>query len=145
VIVVSGRGDKKSDDLAKPAEPDALRTALALSFLCENLDDLAELLAEDHALLDAVLDSVRHGSPNGVELAALLDALHTAVQRAGFAQGVHGERVRALTPMGVSRVDVVYRCPLRICTGRPREAVDGGVPRCAVAPGGMPLQRERLP
>lgn len=46
----------------------------------------------------------------------LLDALNTAVQRAGNAVGVYGGSSRSLNLAGVDCLEIVYRCPLRLCT-----------------------------
>ncbi|AZQ35791.1 hypothetical protein EJ357_21710 [Streptomyces cyaneochromogenes] len=126
-------------------ESDGLRIAEALSYVCRRRDRLAALLHEDGTALRALEAAVAGPVADDASLSPLLDTLHRAVRRAGDPFGVYGGTGRSVTPAGVGDLDVVYRCPLQLCTGRSGHEVDGDPPNCRFAPQGTALVRERLP
>ncbi|MER6460444.1 hypothetical protein ABT278_08240 [Streptomyces sp. NPDC001228] len=131
--------------MTSQAEVVGLRIAKALSYVCGHRDELATLLDEDTAALRAVEAAVGRPPADDVSLAALLDALHAAVRRAGDPSGVYGGSGRSAIPAGVADQDVVYRCPLQLCIGRSGHEVGDDVPRCRFTPAEKALIRERLP
>ncbi|MFE2627465.1 hypothetical protein ACFXDP_05940 [Streptomyces sp. NPDC059374] len=131
--------------MTSQADVVGLRIAKALSYVCGHRDELATLLDEDAAALRAVEAAVGRPPADDVSLAALLDALHAAVRRAGDPSGVYGGSGRSAMPAGVADLDVVYRCPLQLCIGRSGHEVDDDVPRCQLSPAEKALIRERLP
>jgi hypothetical protein len=131
--------------MTSQAEVVGLRIARALSYVCGHRDELAALLDEDAVALHAVEAAIGSPAADDASLTALLDALHAAVRRAGDPSGVHGGAGRSVMPAGVADLDVVYRCPLRLCVGRSGHEVDDDVPRCRFAPAETALIRERLP
>ncbi|MFE7272971.1 hypothetical protein [Streptomyces sp. NPDC057623] len=127
------------------AEPTGLRIAGALSYVCRRRDELAALLAGNDTALHALETAAGRPTVDDALLTGLLDTLHRAVRQAGDPFGVYGGTGRGVMPAGVGDLDVVYRCPLRLCTGRSGGEVDGDVPHCRFAPSGTALVRERLP
>lgn len=131
--------------MTSQGETAGLRIAKALSYACSHRDELAALLNEDNAALRVLEAAVGRPGADDVSLAAVLDALHTAVRCAGDPSGVYGGTGRGVIPAGVADLDVVYRCPLQLCLGRSGYEVDDDVPHCRFAPTGTALIRERLP
>lgn len=131
--------------MTNQAEVVGLRMATALSYVCRHRNELAELLDEDDVALRAVEAAVGSLAADDASLTALLDALHTAVRRAGDLSGVYGATGRSVMSAGVADLDVVYRCPLQLCIGRSGHEVDDDVPHCRLAPADTALIRERLP
>lgn len=131
--------------MTSQAERADLRIAKALSYVCGHRDELAALLAEDDASLRALEAAAGGPAADGQPLAAFLDILHTAVRRAGDPSGVYGVTNRNVTLVGVSDLDIVYRCPLQLCVGRDGHEVTGDIPRCRFDPARAALIRERLP
>jgi hypothetical protein len=78
----------------------------------------------------------------GQDLVDLLDAVHAAVQAAGDARGVYGQARRGVDAVGVESLEIVYRCPLRVCSGRDEAEVTELPPRCSIS--GQELPREPL-
>ena len=130
--------------MTSQAEVGGLKTAKALSYVCRYRDDLAALLDEDDAPLRAVEAAVRRPPADDAAFTALLDALHSAVRRAGDPSGVYGGTGRSLGLAGVADLEAVYRCPLQLCIGRSGHEVGDEVCRCHFAPGETALIRERL-
>ncbi|KMS67489.1 hypothetical protein ACM01_42600 [Streptomyces viridochromogenes] len=127
------------------AAPTGLRIAEALSYVCRRRDELAALLVGNDAALHALEAAAGRPAVDDALLAGFLNTLHKAVRQAGDPFGVYGGTGRSVTPAGVRDLDIVYRCPLRLCTGRSGDEVDGDVPHCRFAPPGTALIRERLP
>jgi hypothetical protein len=115
------------------------REAAGLAYVCANLGDLRATLDEDGAsALERLLAALR----SGTAITPLLDELHLAVQRAGDALGIYGEQDRGLEAVGTERMEIVFRCPLEKCTGRPFDEVTEFPPLCSV--NGAELIRDRL-
>lgn len=131
--------------MTSQAEAAGLRVAKALSYVCGHRDELAVLLDEDDVSLRELAARVSRCAPGDSTLTALLEALHTAIQRAGDPSGVYGGAGRNLIPAGVGDLEIVYRCPLRLCIGRSGHEVGGDASRCRFDPAGAALLRERLP
>ncbi|SOE32594.1 hypothetical protein SAMN05442782_9562 [Streptomyces sp. OK228] len=132
-------------EMTSQAEATSLRIAKALSYVCGHQDELAALLDEEAVSLHNLAAVVSLGAPGDASLTTLLDTLHTAIQRAGDPTGVYGGPGRNLTPAGVSDLEIVFRCPLRLCIGRSAHEVGGDAPRCRFDPAEAVLIRERLP
>jgi len=131
----------------------AARTAAGLAYVCAHLDDLQAILRGDGAdppvPLRQLLAAVRSGpqTPRVREqqpaLADLLDAVHEAVQAAGDSWGVYGYyEQRGIGAVGIEPLEVVYRCPLRLCLGRGEDEITALPARCAIS--GQELRPERL-
>ncbi|MCX4769809.1 hypothetical protein [Streptomyces sp. NBC_01285] len=130
--------------MTTPAEAAVLKTATALSYVCGHREELAELLDESGSPLQQLAAEAGREVPSDSALVVLLDTLHTVIQHAGDPAGVYGGTGRSLIPVGVGDMEVVYRCPLRLCIGRPGPDADGVAPRCHFDPDGADLLRERL-
>jgi hypothetical protein len=137
---------------------EAARVARGLAYVCRHLDELRTLLDDDGtdpskplaklvtALQgQAAAQQPTDGGQSRPSVAGLLDQVHAAVQAAGDALGVYGSGVRSGGQTGMEALQVVFRCPLGRCAGRPADRVAGPPPVCTVSPAGLPLIRERLP
>jgi hypothetical protein len=51
---------------------------------------------------------------------------------------------RGVEPSGMEPLEIVYRCPLQRCAGRPGSQVTEAQPLCSVSPDRRELLRERL-
>jgi hypothetical protein len=132
------------------------RVARGLAYVCRHLDELRTLLNDDgtdpSAPLTELVSALQGQAPSrssgggqaGPSIASLLDRVHTAVQAAGDALGVYGVGVRSSGQTGMEPLQVVFRCPLRLCAGRPADRVSGPQPVCTVSPARLSLVRERL-
>jgi hypothetical protein len=132
------------------------RVARGLAYVCRHLDELRTLLNDDGTdpsapltELVAALQGPTHSQPQcggkaGPSIAGLLSQVNAAVQAAGDALGVYGIGVRSSGQTGMEALQVVFRCPLRRCAGRPADRLTGPQPVCTVSPAGLPLIRERL-
>ncbi|MFE0135761.1 hypothetical protein ACFWY6_29940 [Streptomyces sp. NPDC059037] len=95
--------------------------------------------SEASAPLQRLLAAVRAGQ----DVTDLLDAVHAAVQAAGDALGVYGQAGhRGLDAVGVESLEIVYRCPLRVCSGWDESDAPQFPPRCSIS--GQELPREYL-
>ncbi|GAA1945609.1 hypothetical protein GCM10009837_84540 [Streptomyces durmitorensis] len=136
------------DNVAAESGPEALWIAKGLSYLCGHLGEVRELLNDDGALpgtpLGRLLSVLREGG-TGAEVSGLLDMVDEAARRAGDQHGVYGpDNTRRGEPSGMEALQIVFRCPLRLCTGRSAREVGRSVPVCPVSPQRLPLERERL-
>jgi hypothetical protein len=130
------------------ADSASLRVARGLAYVCGHLDELRELLGDDGSDPDRPLARLIAAlrAPEPEEIAARLDAVDAAVQEAGDMMGVYGPGP-ARGPAGLDALDalqIVYRCPLKRCAGRPANVFAGARPVCTVSPERLPLVRERL-
>ncbi|GAB2859690.1 hypothetical protein GCM10022221_69040 [Actinocorallia aurea] len=126
----------------------------ALTFVCEELDNLRRLLRRgedsgDPPVLRAVLDSVTsHPSPPHNHLEELLEALHQAIQASGDSLGVWGQvhdESRHLHLPGISGdipFEPIYSCPMGRCAGRWPDQATAFPLVCAIT--GRPLDRGHL-
>ncbi|MFF0744992.1 hypothetical protein ACFYVL_31785 [Streptomyces sp. NPDC004111] len=128
-----------------------MKTASALGYLCENLeeiqndnDSVSEPLSRLLPLLRANARQLGTPSPDDRQhIADLLNAIHEALQAGEDALGLFGHAMRSpVDAVGVDSLDVVYRCPLALCTGRLEREITGALPRCSV--NGAELRREHL-
>ena len=136
---------------------EAARIARGVAYVCRHLDELRTLLNDDgtdsSAPLTALVAALRGQAPSqpsgvgqaGPSIAGLLDQVHAAAQAAGDALGVYGVGVRSSGQTGMEPLQVVFRCPLQRCAGRPADRVTGPQPVCTVSQDRLPLTRERLP
>ncbi|MEW2374977.1 hypothetical protein AB0883_02590 [Micromonospora sp. NPDC047812] len=110
-----------------------------LAYVCAHADEIRTVPGAA-----ALLDEVRAGA----DVAHKLDRLHTTLQRAGDALGVHGATERGLHPTGVPRRsipaadEVVYLCPADVCSRYWLPQGDSDPPRCGLH--GSALRRDRL-
>ncbi|GAB7186770.1 hypothetical protein ATKI12_6601 [Kitasatospora sp. Ki12] len=121
------------------------RIAAGLAYVCGHLDEIRATLGDDgtdaSAPLPRLLTAIQ-ASPRQ-DVANLLDALHAAVQAAGDAPGVYGQAdLRGIDAVGVESLEIVYRCPLRVCSGRDESELTQFPPRCSIS--GQELPRESL-
>ncbi|GAA3908882.1 hypothetical protein GCM10023084_71370 [Streptomyces lacrimifluminis] len=122
-------------------EADCRRHATALAYVCGHLAEMREMLGEQGEALLGRLEGALEDDAAEQDLAAVLDELHRALQRAGDAPGVYGYRL-PFNAAGLSSLQIVYRCPLRRCAGFSRAEVTEFPPHCAIS--GGELLRERL-
>ncbi len=119
--------------MVEPAQRDTFRVSEGLAYLCRSLDELRVLLNDDDTdpdtPLQRLLACMRSG--DAPTIAALLEAVHTELQRAGDARGIFGN-LRGITGVGLRPIEVVYRCPNILCTGRRDEEVPAGAPKCGI-------------
>ncbi|MFG3322442.1 hypothetical protein ACGF3J_30720 [Streptomyces sp. NPDC048171] len=101
---------------------------------------LARLMAA--AAAAAAVSAPDESADTEQTLLALLDAVHTAVQSQGDAQGIYGPFAHRSESVGMESVEAVYRCPWQRCLGRAESDVTEPRPRCSVT--GLELLRERL-
>ncbi|GLV99151.1 hypothetical protein ADK52_12170 [Streptomyces sp. WM6372] len=123
----------------------AARTAAGLAYVCGNLAELRGTLGADPSGPLPRLEAVIRTGPaqGGPDLAALLDDVHSALQVAGDALGVYGQSdFRGVDAAGVESLEIVYRCPLRVCNGRDEDEITEFPARCSVS--GRELPREAL-
>jgi hypothetical protein len=119
------------------------RTATAIGYVCGNLTDIREHLAElgDTRLLDRVLAAIRAGD----DVVPLLDRLHDVLVAGGDVLGVYGNASRTVRPLAVESDpgEDVFLCPDRRCVRYRWPSPDSDVPpACEVT--GTPMVRERL-
>jgi hypothetical protein len=127
---------------------EAIRVAKGLAYVCGHLGELRELLKDDGAdpstPLGQLLNALQPGQA-AADVSGSLDAVDAAVRKAGDAFGVYGfTSTRRGGPSGMEALQIVFRCPLQRCTGRPADQVRGSTPVCAISPQRLPLERERL-
>jgi len=132
------------------------RVARGLAYVCRHLDELRTLLDDDGTdpsapltELVTALQGPAHSQPQdggqaGPSIAGLLNQINAAVQAAGDALGIYGISVRSSGQTGMEALQVVFRCPLRRCAGRPADRFTGPQPVCTFSPARLPLIRERL-
>lgn len=120
------------------------RVAAALAYVCEHFQEVEELLGADRPDDSDVmlLRRLVEVAITGQDVTELLRELHDALVSRGDATGVFGQRTRGYTVVGVERLEIVYRCPIRRCQGRQRVQVGASSSRCELA--GRELLRERL-
>jgi hypothetical protein len=121
------------------------REASGLAYVCANASDLRSILEEKCPDSAPVLESVLAAVRDGKAVTQLLDELHQALQRAGDELGVYGEyggQDRGPEAAGTERMEIVFRCPLKKCMGRPFDEVTQFPPHCSVS--GAELIRDRL-
>lgn len=134
----------------------ALRVSIALAYVCDHLQELSAVLGDDggdpEAPLARLLSTLRasEAPPAQIErglpdITALLNSVHAALQAAGDVWGVYGAAPGRSgdTEGGMEALEIVYRCPLQKCAGRPGGQVAELRPVCAVSQ--QELLRERLP
>jgi hypothetical protein len=89
--------------------------------------------------------TVARAEEAGVNAIGPLDLVDSAVRQAGDLFGVYGPAsTRRGGPSGMEALQIVFRCPLRLCTGRLASEVRRSVPVCSLSPRRLPLERERL-
>ncbi|MGY2058610.1 hypothetical protein ACW9HQ_27225 [Nocardia gipuzkoensis] len=117
----------------EPAQRDALRVGAGLAYVCRNLSDIRSLLRDDGGDPSTPLQRLLGGAQSGdaPAISALLDAVHSALQQAGDARGIFGN-LRGMAGVGLRPIEIVYRCPNALCTGRQDDEVGAETPRCAV-------------
>jgi hypothetical protein len=147
-VPVSRTGIWQGDEVVEEPGMEALRITKGLSYVCSHLDELRELLHDDGILplrpLGRLLGVLRAG-PARDDVVAPLDAVDEAVRQAGDPYGVYGPvSTRRGDPSGMESLQIVFRCPLHLCTGRTASEVGRSVPVCSVSPQQLPLDRERL-
>ncbi|MFD5342695.1 hypothetical protein ACFWJY_02725 [Streptomyces anulatus] len=125
-------------------EVSAARIRRGLSYVCENLEDLREHLAQLGRT--AELDRLRRAVVDKTESPATpLDAIDRIVRADGNARGAYGDNARMVPepgPLGVgpaAEADVAFLCPLSAC-----ERVEWAEPTMREAPrcrlGEVPLR-----
>jgi hypothetical protein len=127
----------------------ALHLATGLAYVCDQLAYLRRTLGDDGsdpstplAQLTAALESAAPRASQA-DLAGLLAKVHQAVREKGDSLGAYGPgTVRGTTSSGMEALQIVFRCPLRQCLGKPADRVSGPEPVCAISQ--KPLIRERL-
>jgi hypothetical protein len=133
---------------------EAMRAARGLAYVCNYLDELRSLLGDDGTdpskPLTMLVAAFQGQQPPDdrqapASIAGLLDQVNAAVQAAGDALGIYGSSSRSGGTSGMEALQVVFRCPLRQCAGRPADRVAGSQPVCTVSAARLPLTRERLP
>ncbi|MBF6229304.1 hypothetical protein IU470_29965 [Nocardia abscessus] len=117
----------------EPAQRDALRVGGGLAYVCRNLPEIRSLLRDDGGDPSTPLQQLlaRTQSGDSPAIAPLLDAVHAALQQAGDARGIFGN-LRGMAGVGLRPIEIVYRCPNALCTGRQDDEVGAETPRCAV-------------
>ncbi|WP_194819776.1 hypothetical protein [Nocardia sp. XZ_19_385] len=117
----------------EPAQREALRVSAGLAYACGSLDEIRRLLRDTGADPTTPLQQllIRMRSRDTQAISSALDALHTALQRAGDARGIFGN-LRGMTGAGLRPIEIVYRCPETMCTGRRDDEVGSQNPLCAI-------------
>ncbi|UGT68147.1 hypothetical protein LTT66_34155 [Nocardia gipuzkoensis] len=104
-----------------------------MAYVCRNLPEIRSLLRDDggdpSTPLQRLLARARSGDSPAIS--PLLDAVHSALQQAGDARGIFGN-LRGMAGVGLRPIEIVYRCPNALCTGRQDDEVGAETPRCAV-------------
>src|SRR5579859_6599109 len=99
----------------------SVRSAVGLANVCRALAELRQLLRDEGddqtSVLSQLLAAVRARESDQV-VADLLDELNEAVQDAGDMAGIFGFDTSRGESAGLETLEIVYRCPLRRCTGR---------------------------
>lgn len=128
---------------------EAARIARGLAYVCGHLAELRALLEDDGAdpskslsRLVSALQAPSAGAQAGPDIAALLGQVQAAVQALGDAVGIYGYSRRGTGQSGMEALQIVYRCPLQRCAGRPAETITEPEPKCSVS--GARLIRDRL-
>ena len=133
---------------------ESLQAAVGLAYVCANLQEIRSLFGDEGAgpaaplprLLAALQALPGSGGQEASkeQIPELLSEVHTALQAQGDALGVfgHSGRVRGLDAAGVESLEIVYRCPLKVCTGRDEAESSQFPPRCSISQ--AELMRERL-
>jgi hypothetical protein len=123
----------------------ALRVATALAYVCGSLPELYEMLGDDGTDPSSPLARLVAAARSDQDVAAPLEAVHSAVQDAGDPAGVHGAAgTRGGESNGLEPLQIVHRCPLGRCTGRPESVLSDAPPVCSIDPDRRALRRERL-
>ncbi|MFG3266085.1 MULTISPECIES: hypothetical protein [Streptomyces] len=125
--------------LAKVCGEVAYYRALLVDDGSDDSTPLAKLMA---AAAAAAVSGRSDSAHTERTLLALLDAVHTAAQSQGDAQGIYGPFAHRSEAVGLKSVEAVYRCPWQRCLGRAESDVTEPRPRCSVS--GLELLRERL-
>ena len=135
----------------------AQRTADGLAIVCTNVEEIRSDLRNGAAGDDAVLEGVLAAVRANAQVDEPLEALHTALQADGDAQGLYGyasngTAVRSLRPAGISGDlpggggtyggEVTYLCPSNLCARYWWPQGPTPVPHCAIS--GTALRRDRL-
>ena len=120
----------------------AAQEAAGLAYICTNLSELRAILGDDGKDPASVLERLLGGLRSGETVTQLLEEAHRALQHAGDALGIYGQQDRGAGAIGTERMEIVFRCPLGKCTGRPFGDVASFPPLCSV--NGTELVRDRL-
>lgn len=120
----------------------AAQEAAGLAYVCANLGELRAILGDDGEDPASVLERLLAALRSGETVTQLLEEAHRAMQRAGDALGIYGQQDRGAAAIGTERMEIVFRCPLGKCTGRPFGDVASFPPLCSV--NGTELVRDRL-
>ena len=131
------------------------RVAFGIAYVCRHQDELRTWLTEsgtDPSALTELLAALQGQDtpqPSGKgqadpSIPGLLDRLDAVMLATGDAIGVYGVGLRSSGPSGMEPLQVVFRCPLRLCAGRPADRHTGPEPVCTVSTAKRPLIRERL-
>ncbi|MFJ6293802.1 hypothetical protein ACIQJX_10645 [Streptomyces griseoviridis] len=121
------------------------RDAAGLAYVCAHFEELRELLGDDGLDPSTPLERLR--AARGAEAASsaeLLGEIDAALRAAtdDFAS-IHGAgQGRGGDLSGLEPLEIVFRCPLRRCTGRPGSEVAVARPVCSISR--RELVRERL-
>ncbi|MEW2353610.1 hypothetical protein [Spirillospora sp. NPDC029432] len=136
------------------ATPRSVRREAGLAYVCGRYGEISAVLGGNDTgpfePLDRLLDVLREwrgtdpDSSFEQEADRLLELVHAALVNMGDEYGVYGNAGfrSAIDAAGVEGLEIVYRCPLRLCAGRDEVDVVEFPPRCSV--NGAPLPRERL-
>ncbi|MGQ4380274.1 hypothetical protein ACN6K9_003646 [Streptomyces sp. SAS_267] len=124
------------------------RVAAGLAYVCGNLDDLTAVLGTADPSgplpqLTAALRALPGQNGPGQDLADLLNQVHVALQAAGDASGAYGQTdFRGVDVAGAESLEIVYRCPIRVCRGRDEAEIATFPAHCSIS--GRELPREIL-
>lgn len=121
------------------------RDAAGLAYVCAHFEELRELLGDDGTDPTTPLARLRAVcGADATQAARLLAEVDAALRAAtdGFVS-IHGAgQGRAREPSGLEPLEIVFRCPLRQCTGRHGSEVAVARPVCSISR--RELIRERL-
>lgn len=119
--------------------------AAGLAYVCTHFEELLELLGDDGRDPSTPLARLRAArGADATQAARLLAEVDAALRAAtdGFASIYGAGQGRARELSGLEPLEIVFRCPLRQCTGRHGSEVAVARPVCAIS--GRELVRERL-
>jgi hypothetical protein len=119
---LDGRTSRK-DRLDQQPPQATPQVADGLAYVCRHLDTLRTALrhGQHHEEEPAALQQVLEAARTLADLTGPLQALHTALLKAGDTLGIWGAARREVTLAGDDHgvpFEPVYRCPLGRCTGR---------------------------
>ncbi|WP_395292256.1 hypothetical protein ACF9IK_00545 [Kitasatospora hibisci] len=124
--------------------------AAALKYVCLHLGEVQQVLADDGVDQSTPLGRLLaacgsgHVAAEGLDLTGLLAEVDAALREmTDGLVGLHGFGTgRGGDWSGLEPMEIVYRCPLRRCTGRPGGEVAEARPVCSISR--RELVRERL-